>query len=138
MQTLYHKWLRNWMIIFFTILLPEIVTRRNDVCLDDKQKNYCICNRPCFKPMIDCDRPNCKVEWYHYACVWKWHVHQKVFSKSIYSKLLWEIAYFTLWPKVWVRHLELLIRSSKNKKLHNKFHQQYLLSFRSTFKASFE
>ena len=54
---------------FFTILLPEIVTRRNDVCLDNKQKNYCICNRPCFEPMIACDRPNCKVEWYHYACV---------------------------------------------------------------------
>ena len=54
---------------FFTIVLPEIVTRRNDVCLDNKQKNYCICNRPCFEPRIACDRPNCKVEWYHYACV---------------------------------------------------------------------
>ena len=54
---------------FFNILLPEIVTRRNDVCLDNKQENYCICNRPCFEPMIVCDRPNCEVEWYHYACV---------------------------------------------------------------------
>ena len=25
---------------FLTILPPEIVTRRNDVCLDTKQKNY--------------------------------------------------------------------------------------------------
>ena len=50
---------------FFTILLPEIVTRRNDVCLDN---NYCICNTPCFELMIACDRPNCKVEWNHYAC----------------------------------------------------------------------
>ena len=50
---------------FFTILLPEIVTRRNY----NKQKNYGICNRPCFKPMIACDRPNCKVDWYHYAYV---------------------------------------------------------------------
>ena len=33
------------------------------------KKNYCICNRPCFEPMIACDRPNCKVEWYHYAFV---------------------------------------------------------------------
>ena len=33
---------------FFTILLPEIATGKNDVCLDNKQKNYCICNRPCF------------------------------------------------------------------------------------------
>ena len=54
---------------FFTILLPEIVTKRNDVCLGNKQKNYCICNRPCFEPMIACDRPNCKVEWYHYVKV---------------------------------------------------------------------
>ena len=52
---------------FFNILLPETVTRRNDVCLDNKQKNYCICNRPCFELMIACDRPNCKLEWYHYA-----------------------------------------------------------------------
>ena len=21
-----------------------------------------------FEPMIACDRPNCEVEWYHYAC----------------------------------------------------------------------
>ena len=54
---------------FFTILIPEIVTRRNDVCLDNKQKNYCICNMPCFERMFACDRPNCKVEWYYYACV---------------------------------------------------------------------
>ena len=53
---------------FSTILLAEIVTRRNDVCLDNKQKNYRICNRPCFEPMIACDRPDCKVEWCH-ACV---------------------------------------------------------------------
>ena len=54
---------------FFTILLPEIVTRRNDVCVDNKQKKSCICNRPSFESMITCDRPNCKVEWYHYACM---------------------------------------------------------------------
>ena len=61
---------------FFTILLPEIVTRRNY----NKQKNYCICNRPCFKPMIACDRPNCKVDWYHYA-----YDLSTMFSRSIYS-----------------------------------------------------
>ena len=48
---------------YFLKLLQE------EMCLDNKQKNYCICNKPCFEPMITCDRPNCKVEWYHYACV---------------------------------------------------------------------
>ena len=50
---------------FFTILLPEIATRKNDVSLHNKQKNYCICNRLCFEPRIACDRPNCKVEYMH-------------------------------------------------------------------------
>ena len=53
---------------FFIILLPEIVTRRN-VCLNNKQKNYCICKRSCFKPIIAYDRPNCEVEWYYYTRV---------------------------------------------------------------------
>ena len=68
MQTLYRELLRNLNDYFFTISLPEIVTRRNDMCLDNKHKNYSICNRPCFEPMIVCDRPNCHVEWYYYAC----------------------------------------------------------------------
>ena len=50
---------------FFTILPPKIVTEEM-MCLDNKQKNYCICNGPCFEPMIACDRTNCKVEWYRY------------------------------------------------------------------------
>ena len=54
---------------FCTILLPEIVTRRNYMCFDNKQKNYCICNRSCFESMIACDRPNYKVERYQYACM---------------------------------------------------------------------
>ena len=54
---------------FFTYLLPEIVTRRNDVSLDNKQKPYCVCKRPCFEPMIGCDKPGCEIEWYHYTCV---------------------------------------------------------------------
>ncbi|XP_047142692.2 uncharacterized protein LOC124816975 [Hydra vulgaris] len=54
---------------FIECLLPEVVTRKNDVCLDNKQKYYCTCKRPCFEPMIACDKPGCKVEWFHYSCV---------------------------------------------------------------------
>ena len=54
---------------FFEFVLSEVVTRKNDVCFDNKQKNYCICNRPCFEPMIACDKPGCAIEWYHYSCV---------------------------------------------------------------------
>ena len=49
---------------YFLKLLQEEM-----MCLDNKQKNHYICNKPCFEPMITCDRPNCKVEWYHCACV---------------------------------------------------------------------
>ena len=54
---------------FFNTLLPEIVTRRNDICVDNKQQYCCICKRPCFEPMIACDGIDCKTEWFHYACV---------------------------------------------------------------------
>ena len=54
---------------FKKCLLTEIVTRENDVCPDNKQKYYCICHRPCFEPMIACNKPNCTTEWYHYPCV---------------------------------------------------------------------
>ena len=53
----------------FTILLPEIATRRIDACLDNKQKKLLHMQQACFEPMIACNRPNCKVEWYYYACV---------------------------------------------------------------------
>ena len=53
----------------FAVLLPEIVSRKNDLSSDNKQKHYCICQRPCFEPMIACDKPGCEVEWYHYVCM---------------------------------------------------------------------
>lgn len=56
-------------LYYFNTVLKETVIRENDICLDNKQKNYCLCRRPCFEPMIACDHPGCKVEWYHYACV---------------------------------------------------------------------
>ena len=53
----------------FKVLLLEVVTHKNDICADNKQKYYCICRRPCFEPMIACDDKYCDTEWYHYACV---------------------------------------------------------------------
>ena len=35
---------------FFTILLPEVVSRKNYLSSDNKQKHYCIC----FEPIITC------------------------------------------------------------------------------------
>ncbi|XP_065665637.1 inhibitor of growth protein 4-like [Hydra vulgaris] len=55
--------------LFIECLPPEVVTYKNDVCLDNEQKYYCIYKRPCFEPMIACDKPGCKVEWFHYSCV---------------------------------------------------------------------
>ena len=54
---------------FFDVLLPEVVTRKFDICADNKQRNYCYCKRPCFEPMIACDNTDCTIEWFHYACV---------------------------------------------------------------------
>ena len=51
---------------FLKVLLPEVVTRKNDICADNY---YCICRRPCFEPMIACNAKHCDTEWYHYACV---------------------------------------------------------------------
>ena len=54
---------------FFKVLLPEVVTHKNDICADNKQKYYCICRKSCFEPMIACDVKHWDTEWYHYACV---------------------------------------------------------------------
>ena len=49
--------------------LPEVVSKTSDLSSDNKQKHYCICQRPCFEPMIACDKLDCEIEWYHYACI---------------------------------------------------------------------
>ena len=51
------------------MLLPEVVTRKNEICADNKQKYYCICRRPCFQPMTAFDAKHCDIEWYHCTCV---------------------------------------------------------------------
>ena len=46
---------------FFKVLLPEVVTCKNDICIVNKQKFYCICRRPCFELMIACDAKHCDI-----------------------------------------------------------------------------
>ena len=56
--------------MFFDIILPELITRKN--CpnkVHDNNKLYCICKRPNFPPKIACDGHNCHIEWFNYSCV---------------------------------------------------------------------
>ena len=46
----------------FKLLLPEIVTRKNNICADNRK-----CRRPCFESIIACDTKHCDIERYHYA-----------------------------------------------------------------------
>ena len=55
--------------LFEVVILPELVSRKSDVENTENEKLYCICKRPSFLPMIACDGTNCKIEWFHYACV---------------------------------------------------------------------
>ena len=55
--------------VFQNIILPELVSRKLDPNNEKSQKLYCYCKRPTFNPMIACDGLDCKIEWFHYACV---------------------------------------------------------------------
>jgi len=55
--------------VFFCVVLPELVTRKNDPKNEKVELKYCLCKRPYFNPMIACDNLKCKIEWYHYSCV---------------------------------------------------------------------
>ena len=55
--------------VFLQQILPELVTRNNDLNNVNCNKFYCYCKRPIFLPMIACDGTACKIEWFHYACV---------------------------------------------------------------------
>ena len=57
------------MTVFFAVLLPEVVSKKSDFSTENKQNHYCICQRPCFEPMIACDKPGSEIEWYHYVCM---------------------------------------------------------------------
>lgn len=45
----------------------ETITEKQQEIEDCNQ--YCFCNKPSNDDMIACDNENCKIKWYHYACV---------------------------------------------------------------------
>ena len=44
--------IKKVLLYFTNIILPEIVTRKNDILLKNDRKTYCICKRPSFGKMI--------------------------------------------------------------------------------------
>ena len=62
---------------FHSYLLPEILTRSLDRIdseseIDEKgsaQPLFCICNRPEYGKMIECDNVSCDIGWFHFSCV---------------------------------------------------------------------
>ena len=50
-------------------ILPEIITRRNDVETTNERALICTCRRPKFGKMICCHNKVCSIGWYHYPCV---------------------------------------------------------------------
>lgn len=36
---------------------------------DENEPLYCLCNKPSFGSMIECDNEACAIEWFHFACV---------------------------------------------------------------------
>ena len=55
--------------LFEIVMLPELVSRKKAVENTENEKLYCICQRASSLPMIACDGTNCRIEWFHYACV---------------------------------------------------------------------
>ena len=54
---------------FQNILLPEIMTRKQEPDFENCRKFYCYSQRPSFGQMIGCDKSNFEKEWFHYKCV---------------------------------------------------------------------
>ncbi|CAA2955442.1 PHD finger ING1 isoform X1 [Olea europaea subsp. europaea] len=40
-----------------------------DLPVDPNEPTYCFCNQVSYGEMVACDNPDCKIEWFHYACV---------------------------------------------------------------------
>ncbi|CAN1242692.1 PHD finger protein ING1, partial [Linum perenne] len=40
-----------------------------DIPVDPNEPTYCYCNEVSYGDMVACDNPNCKIEWFHFACV---------------------------------------------------------------------
>ena len=68
-HSLCEKMLQKYKKLFLSLILPEIITRKNDPNNPKDRLLYCKCKRPSFPPMIACEGRNCKIEWYHYSCV---------------------------------------------------------------------
>lgn len=47
--------------------LPLGVVEGGDV--DGEEPLYCYCRRVSYGDMIACDSDDCRIEWFHYACV---------------------------------------------------------------------
>ena len=64
------KLLEKYDKLFNIVILPELLTRKcHPSERDQDEKQYCICQRPSFLPMISCDGRQCETEWFHYTCV---------------------------------------------------------------------
>ncbi|CAI0383234.1 unnamed protein product [Linum tenue] len=40
-----------------------------DIPVDPNEPTYCYCNEVSYGDMVACDNPDCKIEWFHFACV---------------------------------------------------------------------
>jgi hypothetical protein len=40
-----------------------------EFAFDPNEPTYCVCSRPSFGEMIQCDNEECAVEWFHFECV---------------------------------------------------------------------
>lgn len=63
---------------FFSFLLPEIISRKLEEELsrvneteenENEELTYCVCDKPEYGRMIQCDNESCEISWFHYPCV---------------------------------------------------------------------
>ncbi|KYR01094.1 PHD zinc finger-containing protein [Tieghemostelium lacteum] len=40
-----------------------------DMAIDPNEPTYCICNSVSYGEMVGCENADCKIEWFHFACV---------------------------------------------------------------------
>ncbi|XP_060844917.1 inhibitor of growth protein 4-like [Rhopalosiphum padi] len=40
-----------------------------DMPVDPNEPKFCLCNQVSFGEMIECDNPDCTIEWFHFVCV---------------------------------------------------------------------
>ncbi len=47
----------------------DVETRAFDIPVNPNEPVYCVCQRVSFGEMVACDNPDCRIEWFHFACV---------------------------------------------------------------------